>query len=256
MTRPERHHSGLCVLTFHRVVTRPERDHDLRSTSFLTLLDELRGGGCRFTVDLSGEELATGAVVLTFDDGTEDHRSVAEELAIRTIPAVFFVSAANTAAAGHLGADELRELRSLGHVIGSHAVDHVPLDTMSRAEVVRQIRESKRWLEETVGSEVRYFAPPGGIAPSFLKDELAPAGYSACRSMQWGIYRSPRQRWAIPCLPVTELTVARRWISSAARRRKMPASMRIAAYGRRVIPRNLRARVRSLVHSALTPPRP
>ena len=40
---------GCCVLTFHRIVAVPERDHDVTRTSFEALLDRLATTGTAWT---------------------------------------------------------------------------------------------------------------------------------------------------------------------------------------------------------------
>jgi peptidoglycan/xylan/chitin deacetylase (PgdA/CDA1 family) len=116
----------LCVLTFHRIVRTKERDHDIEWRTFRTLLEELSAVDTTIIADLAPVDSTAGDVVLTFDDGTEDHLSAGEELAERGMRGVFFVSAGKMGEAGYLRADDVRRLHSLGHIIGSHGLSHVP----------------------------------------------------------------------------------------------------------------------------------
>jgi peptidoglycan/xylan/chitin deacetylase (PgdA/CDA1 family) len=243
----------LCVLTFHRVVHTKERDHDIEWRTFRSLLEELSALDPIIVPDLVPVDSSAGDVVLTFDDGTEDHLSVGAELAERGMRAVFFVSAGKMGEAGYLRADDVRRLHSLGHVIGSHALSHVPLDAMPAREMLRELETSKRMLEAVLDTPVVYFAPPGGIMTPALPQALASLGYSASRSTQWGVYTPLHQRWSIPHVPVTELTANRRWVLSAAQHKRLPASMTLMKYARDLVPRDLRPRVRRLLDSALGP---
>jgi peptidoglycan/xylan/chitin deacetylase (PgdA/CDA1 family) len=243
----------LCVLTFHRIVHTKERDHDVEWRTFRPLLEELSAFGPTISTDLAPAEESAGDVVLTFDDGTEDHLSVGAELAERGMRGVFFVSAGKIGEAGYLRANDVRQLRALGHIIGSHALSHVPLDTVPFREMLREIETSKHILETILSTPVVYFAPPGGIMTPSLPQALASSGYSASRSTRWGVYTSLRQRWAIPHVPVTELTSKRSWVLSAAQHKRLPASMSLMKYGRGLVPRDLRPRVRGLVDKALQP---
>ena len=232
---------GACVLTLHRVVERAERAHDVRRESFGVLLDALADRG-PFSVELARPE--PESVVVTFDDATGDHLEVARELAARRIPAVFFVTFGMLGREGHLDDAALRELVALGHVVGSHALDHAPLAGLSREELRVQVLDSKARLEAVVEEPVRFFAPPGGISHPALAAELERAAYAASRSLRWGLYRASAERWQVPSLPVTEYTVESGWILHAALRGSLPVSMRAAAAVRAVMPQSVRNRVR------------
>jgi peptidoglycan/xylan/chitin deacetylase (PgdA/CDA1 family) len=238
--------TSLLVLAFHRVVARRERDHDLTWAAFVDFLDRV-GASHDFQGEL--DQAPTGRkIVLSFDDATTDHARVGEELARRGLPGIFFVPTGRLGAAGYLQPEDLAELRARGHTVASHGVTHRLLDTLSPAEVAQEVESSKLELEDLLGVTVAYFAPPGGVAVAGLDAVLARAGYRASRSMRWGVYTSERDRWQIPVLPVTELTVQRGWLDAALATWRVPSVMRAVAAGRRLAPRTLRPRLRSLAH--------
>jgi peptidoglycan/xylan/chitin deacetylase (PgdA/CDA1 family) len=241
-------HRGCCVLTFHRIVDAPERDHDVSRRSFDALLDRLAAAGQSFTTELARPE--DHALALTFDDGSADHLEVAERLAARDVRAVFFVPSASLGRPTALSADGCRQLVALGHTVGSHARDHAPLAHLPSAELRAQVEESKARLEEITGTSVTTFAPPGGVGHSALADELERAGYETSRSTSWGFYRSPEQHWRVPCLPVTEFTLRRGWIDAAIARWSLPAAMRVGSAVRRIVPASAAARLRGRLHAA------
>lgn len=242
--------SGLTVLMLHRIVERLEDDHDVRWSSFQRLIAELRTAGRRFSTDLTAP-VDAHAVALTFDDGTSDHATAAQVLAREGIPAVFFVTASRLGQRGQLTATDVRELVSLGHVVGSHGWNHVPLDTLSSEDRRFELVESRRRLEDVTGAPVRFFAPPGGITPGSLRADLVMAGYVASRSTRWGVYRDPHERYAIPCIPTTELTMRRGWVSGAISGEAVPFALRLIAPFRALVPRDLRAVGRRLLHRAM-----
>jgi peptidoglycan/xylan/chitin deacetylase (PgdA/CDA1 family) len=235
------------VLTLHRVVDERERDHDVRRSTFRTLLDLLAADADGFSIDL--ERPTPGTVALTFDDGTEDHLQTARELAERGAAAIFFVPSGRLGAAGSLNAGQVRELAALGHVVGSHAHDHAPLSGLSVEELRRQVVESKAWLEHVLGTPVSTFAPPGGIGHPALAEELQRAGYLACRSMRWGVYRTADERWDVPCVPVTEYTIQSGWIQRAVSDGTLPPGMRLASLVRRAVPRGTATMLRRRLHA-------
>jgi hypothetical protein len=239
---------GCCVLTFHRVVAEPERDHDVSRRSLEALLDRLAAAGAGFTTEL--DRPLDHALALTFDDGTADHLDVAEALAARDVRALFFVPSALLGHPSKLTADGCRRLVALGHTVGSHARDHTPLAGLTHPELRAQVEQSKAQLEDVTGTSVSIFAPPGGIGHPELAAELERAGYRASRVTSWGFYRSPDQRWRVPCLPVTEFTLRRGWIDAAVARWSLPAAMRVGSAVRRIVPAPAAARLRGRLHAA------
>lgn len=245
------HRRGLCVLTLHRIAERCEKDHDITWRSFRALLDGIATS--RTTVDArldSEDGLRQRSVALTFDDGTADHARVAQELAARGMPAVFFIPVGKVGRPGYLSMPEVRELTTLGHRVGSHAFSDLPLDEKMPPEVVcGELRDSKRQLEDGAGTRVTYFAPPGGFERASARRELRACGYTASRSMRWGIYASLRDRWSIPCIPVTEFTLACGWVMYAVRSREVPLAMRSGWAIKRLMPGPVRHSVRNMLHS-------
>jgi peptidoglycan/xylan/chitin deacetylase (PgdA/CDA1 family) len=239
---------GCCVLTFHRIVAEPARDHDVSRRSFDALLDRLAAQGATFSTELARP--LDRALALTFDDGSVDHLDVAEALVSRDLRALFFVPSGSLGRPSALTADGCRQLVALGHVVGSHAREHAPLAGLTHAQLRVQVEESKARLEDVTGTIVSTFAPPGGIAHPALHEELVRAGYAASRSTSWGFYRSPEQHWRVPCLPVTEFTLRRGWIDAAVARWSLPAAMRVGSAVRRIVPAPAAARLRGRLHAA------
>jgi hypothetical protein len=244
------HRSGMCVLTFHRVVNDCERDHDITWKSFLGLLDSIAQGGEPIQTRLDFDRaLHRSAVALTFDDGTADHMHVGHELVKRGMAGVFFVPAGLVGARDRLGLRQVRELHALGHTLGSHSFSHAPLrQEMSRHQRQRELGDSKAFFEDALGVSISYFAPPGGIGCRWLGLELERHGYEASRSMVWGIYRFPRSRWTIPCVPVTEFTLAQGWVRAALSTHALPLAMRSMWTLKSMVPGLARGVVRRALH--------
>jgi peptidoglycan/xylan/chitin deacetylase (PgdA/CDA1 family) len=242
--------NGICVLTFHRVVARCERDHDITWKSFRGLLETIARSGDPIETRLGSEDsLRKISVALTFDDGTEDHLQVGEELAKRGMVGIFFLPAGKVGAAGRLTVQRVHDLHSLGHIIGSHSFSDAPLrETLSRQEIKRELGDSKALLEDALGTDVWYFAPPGGIGCRWMSRELERHGYQASRSMVWGIYRSLDKRWSIPCVPVTEFTLAQDWVRQALSAHALPFAMRSTWIIKSVAPGLARQVIRKVLH--------
>jgi peptidoglycan/xylan/chitin deacetylase (PgdA/CDA1 family) len=143
--------------------------------------------------------------------------------------------------------DGLRELLAGGHVIGSHGWSHRRLDRLTDAELDQEFIATRSELEQGLGVSVTMFAPAGGIGFKGLGPRLEAAGYVGSRSTRWGIYRDVSDRWVIPTLPVTQLTVQRGWVDAAATRLKLPIAMSGLGVVREVVSQDLRSRIRSKV---------
>ena len=245
--------NGMCVLTSHRVVEDCRKDHDITWLSLHRLLEMLVTGS-EVVVPLLAPSTASQirSVALTFDDGTDDHGRVGEELAKRGISAIFFVPAGKVGLPGRLSARMIRDLRAWGHTIGSHGFTHTPLDrALSFADIRRELGDSKALLEDHTGARVDYFAPPGGSGSRTIGRRAEEFGYEASRSMKWGIYGSLRDRWNVPCVPVTEFTLARGWVKQVLAARQIPLAMRSAAVIKTLVPTSIRFSVRKKIHEAL-----
>jgi peptidoglycan/xylan/chitin deacetylase (PgdA/CDA1 family) len=234
------------VLTFHRVVDAPERDHDVSWDSFRRLIDTIS------SVAIGLGEPWSRTIALTFDDATEDHLRAAQELHQRDLPATFFVPTGRVGEEGRLDSDQVRHLVSIGHDVGSHAVHHEPLAGVSTEHLRSEVRDSRTQLEELCQRPVFLFAPPGGIGHSALAVTLEAEGYRASRSLRWGIYRDPRKRWEIPCVPVTEYTWRRGWVSHAMERHSLPLGMSVGWAVKGALPPDLARTIRRTLGSHRT----
>ena len=194
--------AGLVVLAFHRVVTHPERDHDIGWDDLRSVLDGLDAS--RLTVSLGADPSTFKDLhlALTFDDATEDHFDVALELERREMKGVFFVPPAKLGRPTFLDTAQLRTMDDQGHVIGAHGLNHIRLPELSANDRSREVADSKTTLEDLLRHSVDLFAPPGGAYVPNLPAELARTwlcrgtlhdlGYVPVRQMIAGRYRASR----------------------------------------------------------------
>ena len=111
----------------------------------------------------AGEPLG-GSVALTFDDGYRDNYATVFPLLQRYgIPATIFVTTNFIGTPGYCSAEELREMHVSGLInIESHTLTHSKLANLSRADVARELRESRRVLESILGATSMIFSYPYG----------------------------------------------------------------------------------------------
>lgn len=234
-----------CVLTFHRIVNTLERDHDVSWASFLRILETIKE---EITTELRLRPDTGRGVVLTFDDGSHDHAAVGRALAERQVSGIFFVPAGKIGSGGFLNEDELRELHAEGHIIGSHGFRNISLNGLAPSELRQELRDSKERLQNLLGTAIGYLSPPGGSNHPLLVKELEESGFSAARSMRWGVHRTEADRWRIPCIPVTELTISRGWVERVLARWRLPVAMRAVWEVKELLPADTRSAVRSWSH--------
>ena len=127
-----------------------------------------------------GTELPPRPLLLTFDDGSETHHSVA--LPVLTdlgFTATFFPMTVVLGRPDWLSEDQLRELDRAGMTIGAHTWDHHRVDRLTGDEWTTQVVEPKARLAEILGHPVDLMAYPYGVWSQKALGHVAGAGYRA-----------------------------------------------------------------------------
>jgi peptidoglycan/xylan/chitin deacetylase (PgdA/CDA1 family) len=127
-----------------------------------------------------GAPLPGRPVLLTFDDGSATHHSVA--LPVLTefgFPGTFFPMTVVLGKPDWLSADQLREMDRAGMTIGGHTYDHQRVDRLSGDEYGTQLDQSRIDLAETLGHPVETMAYPYGAWSPEALPRVEAAGYRA-----------------------------------------------------------------------------
>lgn len=191
------------VLAFHSISDPPGRRHERFHTSpkrFRALMSWLNDHGYRFCFP-SGQPADEQSVWLTFDDGYEDfYFNVFPYLGeFHLKPTVFLVTdciggtnawdeAAGFPSRRLLTKEQILEMSRHGVRFGSHTLKHPWLPNVSDAELRCEVVESKRRLEDLLGSEVDTFAYPGGCHDVRVRAAVAEAGYKWAFSTRPGLH--------------------------------------------------------------------
>jgi peptidoglycan/xylan/chitin deacetylase (PgdA/CDA1 family) len=155
----------------------------------------------------AGQPVPAGWVAITFDDGnTSDFEHALPMLAERAFRATFFVCGSRVGLAGGLTAASLRDMHAAGMHIGSHAMTHRFLTTLSARDEEDELRRSRELLESIVGAPVDHFAPPGGRWSSRTRRALRRLSYRAVSTSAFGYNPAARPAFAYRRLPVTRAT--------------------------------------------------
>jgi peptidoglycan/xylan/chitin deacetylase (PgdA/CDA1 family) len=133
----------------------------------------------------SGERPARYAV-LTLDDGYRAFLRAADHLAQRGLRATFFLTRDYCRQReGFLRETEIRELAGLVE-LGTHGLRHEPVTWLPPDAARAALADSKHWLEDLIGREVRYMSAPGGYWNGACQRLAREVGYTLVgNSVQW-----------------------------------------------------------------------
>jgi peptidoglycan/xylan/chitin deacetylase (PgdA/CDA1 family) len=168
-----RNNNLLPILMYHAIWSRAEGaipqtssvEHAVEAGDFRAQLDAIVDGGYHTIKldDLDHPASAPKPLLITFDDGHEsDFTVAAPELARRNLRAIFFVIWSYLGRPGYLTREQVLALRADGFEIGSHGLSHRGFTSMSPTESSKEVRESKRRLEDLLQEPVAGLALPFG----------------------------------------------------------------------------------------------
>ncbi|WP_171189070.1 polysaccharide deacetylase family protein [Ruegeria sp. HKCCC2117] len=176
--------TSLAGINFHGIGT-PQRDLEpgegpywLSLRQFHEVLDRIAAAPdpTRFTI--------------TFDDSNlSDHDIALPALVERGLRGRFFVLTGRIGQAGSLGTAHLRALSDAGMTIGSHGIRHVAWTGLDKAELARELQDSRTQLEDICGHPVTEAGIPFGLYDARVLRGLQAAGYTAAWSSDGGRFR-------------------------------------------------------------------
>jgi peptidoglycan/xylan/chitin deacetylase (PgdA/CDA1 family) len=116
-------------------------------------------------------------LLLTFDDGGASAMYVAEALARRGWKAHFFIITGRIGDRTFLKPEDIRELRSLGHVVGTHSHTHPNIFRgLPRELMMTEWRVSRAILEALLGEPCIAASVPGGDISRVVLESAGEAG--------------------------------------------------------------------------------
>lgn len=100
--------------------------------------------------------------------------------------------------------DEVRQMQRAGFEFGSHTLQHTLLSWAPPAEAARELEESRRQLQEHLGTEVRSFSYPWGGFSRFGHAQVRAAGYSCAVTTRMGLVRADTDAGQLPRLALSQ----------------------------------------------------
>jgi peptidoglycan/xylan/chitin deacetylase (PgdA/CDA1 family) len=137
-------------------------------------------------------------VTTSWDDDDRSGLKVAELLSRHRLRGTFYVPTGKLGSDSLFAADDLRALSADGFEIGAHTVSHAILTNLAPQDLVREISECKRVLQQILGTEVIMFCYPKGRFNGEVVEAVRHAGYRGARGTQMLASSSTFHRFAIP----------------------------------------------------------
>jgi peptidoglycan/xylan/chitin deacetylase (PgdA/CDA1 family) len=191
----------LLVLTYHRIVESPQSLQSFFDITAAELDQQLKQMKAAWGQGATPGDLQNAlgnsnpdklGVLVTFDDGTSDHYHVAAPVLERNgMRGVFFCSTNRLGQTGFLTGAQCQELQARGHAMESHSHDHKKFVGMTKAELHRQLAESRRALHELGLGRWNFIAVPGGYFDADVLTAARQEGYAMLRTLEWGYNRTP-----------------------------------------------------------------
>lgn len=200
----------LPILMYHYIRTPPSIKSDwlgyklsVSPADFTTQMDWLSRHGYH-PIDFNNvrayfagrQALPANPVVITFDDGYADLYTTAYPiLAERGFKAVAYIVSGFVGRPLYVTAPQVVQMDNNGIEIASHTVDHADLARSSNASVVRELVDSKRWLEHLLGHPVVDFAYPSGMFNGQVVADVMQAGYDTAVTTMSSVDHSLADRY-------------------------------------------------------------
>lgn len=139
-------------------------------------------------------------IVITFDDGYRDSYTDAYPiLKTHGLQGVNFVVTGFVGTPNYLTWEMISEMKSGGvFTFGAHTVHHLALTYSSDKNVLEEMKESKKTLEEHLGYPINWFAYPYGNVDVRVAGLVPEAGFVGAFGTQLGSYQSTHYRYTLP----------------------------------------------------------
>ena len=177
--------NGLPVLMYHSISTKYDRSICVSAECFEKQIKWLHDNGYHainsdqlYDAFENGVALPDKAVMITFDDGFGDNYEVAWPILRKYDFVGTFFIVTDFVKSYSIDWEQLKDLIACGNSIGSHTVHHYNMASLNSYQQERELRDSKKALEEGLGINIKAFCYPyGGYNKATIK-LLSSTGYS------------------------------------------------------------------------------
>ncbi|MDR3597818.1 polysaccharide deacetylase family protein [Clostridium sp.] len=188
---------GVPVICYHSVVTDKSKKgpiaipKEIFREQLKTIKDE--GYTTLTMAQLNGylyenKPIPEKSVVVTFDDGYSDNYTNAFPILKEfNMKATIFVISSYVNRDLYLTGDEIKEMSDYGMDIESHTVSHKRLSTMTYEDQLKELKNSKKAIEELTHRTVISIAYPEGKYNNNTKKAVVDAGYAMGFTIERGV---------------------------------------------------------------------
>jgi len=138
----------------------------MKVNDFENQMKYLRDNGYEtiFIEDIEKDYTGKKVVALTFDDGYIDfYTNVLPIIKKYNIKTNLYIITSTTNNGKYVNEEQIKELSNSGLVsIGSHTVSHNPLANLSAEQIETELKDSKNYLENLLGKEIKTISYPTG----------------------------------------------------------------------------------------------
>jgi peptidoglycan/xylan/chitin deacetylase (PgdA/CDA1 family) len=146
----------------------------------------------------SGRKLPRNSLAITFDDGYMDNYVYAYPILKKYhFPATIFIITNKSVSEGFIGPEEMLQMQEDNISFGSHSKSHQYLPELKDEQLRDEIFNSKKELEEKIGSEVKYFCYCLGGFSDKIIDMVKEAGYRGAFTTNRGKGRFNKNIYAL-----------------------------------------------------------
>jgi peptidoglycan/xylan/chitin deacetylase (PgdA/CDA1 family) len=193
--RPPADAAGIPVLLYHSVADVPPPGQQQQFTVTPARFAEhvamiAASGRTAMTISelasaLSGHRaLPQRPVAVTFDDGFDDTPPAVLRLRAAGISSTVYVTTGNIGTPRGISPVGLAALVGAGAEVGAHTVSHPHLDELPARAAAAEISDSRRQLEEHLGSTVATFAYPHGDHGRRVRAAVIAAGFTSAAAVK------------------------------------------------------------------------
>jgi len=126
---------------------------------------------------------SSNSIAITFDDGPipGNTEKALEILKMRGVKAAFFCIGNRIAAHPQL----TKAIHTAGHLVCNHSYWHAAtFDLQSAAQIAKELTDTDKVIEETIGARPTFFRPPYGVTNPMLASAVKKGGY---KTIGWSV---------------------------------------------------------------------
>lgn len=129
-----------------------------------------------------------GEIAIMLDDGYRGIWDCREFFYEQNIHPTIFIAKSLVGKEGYLSESEIKELDKHGWIFQSHTVSHTSLNNFTLEELDYELMESKHYLENLLGKEIKEICAPQGKYSNWVCEHAFRAGYDVFYSSTPGNY--------------------------------------------------------------------